>query len=188
MAATTTTTKASTMTTERILPAIAGTRPVARAGTPAARPATAHRNQPFLTMPARAGILLGTSAAVYALSLAAVATFQAADDRAVAAGRQPYLDAIAESRSAGDSLEATLVGIDARARAIDRQWTDASSDIAAYEANLDELAALVAEVQGSTSALPSRIKLPSVSIHGAVASGGSRARPSTTTTTRASGH
>lgn len=175
------------MTTERILPAIARTAPVARAGTPLARPATVHRSQPFLTMPARAGILLGTSAAVYAMSLAAVATFQAADDRAVAAARQPYLDAIAESRSAGDALEATLAGIDSRTRAIAGQWTDASSDIAAYEANLDELAALVAKVQGSTAALPTRMKLPSVSIHGAVASGGSRARQSTTTTTRASG-
>ena len=175
------------MTTERILPAIAGAAPVARVRTPVARPATANRSQPFLTMPARAGILLGTSAAVYAVSLAAVAAFQATDDRAVTAGRQPYLDAIAESRSAGDALEATLMGVDTRTRALAAQWTDASGDIAAYEANLDQLAALVAKVQGSTAALPSRIKLPSVSIHGAVASGGSRARQSTTTTTRASG-
>ena len=175
------------MTTERILPAIA----VARAGTPVARPVTrpavGHRNQPFLTLHARAGILLGTSAAVYAVSLAAVATFQSADDQAVAAGRRPYLDTVAESRSANDALEATLAGIDARARALADEWSATSTDVAAYEANLDELAALVDEVQGSTTALPSRIKLPSVSMHGAVASGGSRARPSTTTTTRASG-
>lgn len=181
------------MTTERILPAIAGTRPVAipgttpvaRAGTPVARPAALGRSQPFLTMPARAGILLGTSAAVYAVSLAAVAGFQAADDRAVAASRQPYLDAIAESRAAGDALEARLGAVDASARAIAGQWTDASSAIAAYEANLDQLAALVADVQGSTTALPARIKLPSVAMHGAITSGGSR--PRTTTTTRASG-
>ena len=179
------------MTTERILPAVAGAAPVARAETAAARPATrsvaGHRSQPFLTMPARAGILLGASAAVYAVSLAAVAAFQAADDRAVAAGRQPYLDAIAESRAAGDALEARLATIGASARALADQWTDTSNDIAAYEANLDDLAALVAEVEGSTTALPARIKLPSVSVHGPVASGGSRARPSTTTTTRASG-
>jgi hypothetical protein len=138
-------------------------------------------------MPARAGILLGTSAAVYAVSLAAVAAFQAADDRAVAAARQPYLDAIAQSQAAGDALESRLGAIDASARAVAGRWTDATNDIAAYEARLDDLAALVADVQGSTAALPARIKLPSVSMHGAIGSGGSRARPSTTTTTRASG-
>ncbi len=66
----------SPMTTERDPPRHrAATTPVARAGTPVARPAAVRSapQQPFLTMPARAGILLGTSAAVYAVSLAAVA-------------------------------------------------------------------------------------------------------------------
>ncbi len=183
------------MTTERILPAIAGAParrsavpavPAARAGTSVARPAVAHRGQPFLTMPARAGMLLGTSAAIYAVSLAAVATFQSADDRALAAGRQPFVDAVAVSRARNDELEASLAAVDVRARALAAEVGTTSADVAAYEARLDELAALVAKVRGSATALPARIKLPSVSIHGSIASGGG-SHPRPTTTTRASG-
>ncbi len=180
------------MATERILPAIASTAPAARAPsatarstTPVARPVAMRGSEPFLTLHARAGILLGTSAAVYAVSLAAVAAFQSADDAAVASGRQPYLDAITVSRSRNDAIEASLAAVDARLRVLASAVDGASQDVTGYETNLDELATLVADVQGSTMALPSRIKLPSVSIRGPVASGGSR--PRTTTTTRASG-
>jgi len=58
-------------------------------------------------------------------------------------------------------------------------------DVASYEARLDELAALVAEVQGSAAALPTRISLPSVTMRGAV--GGSGRAPATTARSAASG-
>ena len=70
----------------------------------------------------------------------------------------------------GGGTESRLGSIDASARALAGGWTDATNDIAAYEAKLDDLAALVADVQGSTAALPARIKLPSVSMHGAIGS------------------
>lgn len=196
------------MTTERILPAIAlpapgrgATRPATpvagtRGATPVtrpagARPAVAHRSQPFLTMPARAGILLGTSAAVYAVSLAGVASFQSADDAALAARRQPYLDAIAASRAANDALEAAIVGTDQRAQTVADRYGLLAADVTAYETGLDELATLVTRVQGSAAALPARISLPSVSIRGPIAGVSRsvrRSAPATTTTTRASGH
>jgi hypothetical protein len=195
--------------TERILPAVAlpapsrphlgprprrepVPRPVPEAGEatrtrPAvARPAVAHRNEAFLTTPARAGMLLGTSAAIYAVSLAAVAALQSSSDAAIAAHRQPYVDAVAQARAANDTLEAAVADADARARAIADRYASAGNDVKAYQARLDALAALVADVEGSAAALPARITLPTVSISGPIASG-SRSRPAATTTTRASG-
>ena len=101
------------MTTERVLPAIALPVPghaTARDGLarPIDRRAAANRNERYFTTPARAGILIGASAAVYAVSLAAVAGLQASDDAAIAARRQPYVDAIADGRAANDTLEAAI--------------------------------------------------------------------------------
>ncbi len=92
-----------------------------------------------------------------------------------------------------DALEAAIVKADGATRALTAEYTTTSQDVAAYQARLDELAKLVAEVQGSAAALPTRISLPSVSMHGAVGSasaggggGGGRA-PAVRTTTKASG-
>ncbi len=121
-------------------------------------------------MPARAGMLLGASAAVYAISLAGVAALQAADDAAIAARRQPFLDAIAASRAANDALEASITGADARSSALADRYGIMAADVTAYESDLDALAALVAKVEGSAAALPSRISLPSVRPAGPIAS------------------
>ena len=90
------------MTTERVLPAIALPIPghtTARddLARPIERRAAANRNERYFTTPARAGILIGASAAVYAVSLAAVAGLQASDDAALATRRQyeVRLDALA---------------------------------------------------------------------------------------------
>ena len=86
------TARTNPMTTERVLPAIAlpsrdgaaaqvevaGS--VARSG---AHPGVGRQPGTFSSMPSRAGILIGASAAVYAVTLAAVAGFQAADDSAL---------------------------------------------------------------------------------------------------------
>ena len=111
-----TSTKTSTRKTmtERILPAISvpaqsPTRPRPAVAPPLASPrAAARRNEAFLTTPARAGMLLGASAAIYAITLAGIAALQASDDAAVAARRQPWVDAIAAERVANDELEANL--------------------------------------------------------------------------------
>jgi hypothetical protein len=70
------------------------------------------------------------------------------------------------------------------------QYAVTADDIAAYEAKLDELAALVAEVEGSAAALPTRISLPSVTVRApSVSTSAStrRSAPATTTTSRGSG-
>lgn len=191
--------------TERTLPAIdlprtADATPAARAASPVAgpmarpvarpavaRPAVAHQQERFFTTPSRAVILIATSAAVYAVSLAAVAGLQNSDDAALAARRQPYLAAIARSKAADDALAAAVADAGQNAGALANGYTSAADELAAYEQRLDALSTLVAEVQGSVAALPSRISLPVVSVHGAIGSGGRSSAPKPATTTRASG-
>ena len=187
--------------TERALPAIgvgvrprpgsrAAPRPVARTHVrDTTRPAVVRR-EAILNTPARAGMLLGASAAVYALTLAGISGLQAETDASVAAARAPYQDIVAQTRAANDELEARIVKANAEVRALVATYGEVGSDVEAYEARLDSLAALVAEVQGSAAALPARIKLPTVTMRGAVAgssrSGGGTTRR-TTATTGASG-
>lgn len=191
------------MATERILPAIALpaparprlhreapafpgaiTRPARPAVQAPARPAV-RRREGVLSTPTRAGMLIGASAAIYAVSLAGVAAIQSQSDAAVAAQRAPYLDAISAARAANDSLEAALLSVDAQARALAADYAQAGDDVSAYQARLDALAALVADVQGSVAALPSHISLPKVTMRGAV--GGSGRAPATTARSGASG-
>ncbi|HEY3334221.1 MAG TPA: hypothetical protein VGK16_03200 [Candidatus Limnocylindrales bacterium] len=182
--------------TDRILPAIsipipAGrgvAQPVARPRQrPMARPATAHRKEGFLTTPARAGMLLGGSAAVYAVTLAGIAALQASSDAQVAARRQPWVDQVAEARSANDALEQALLRADADARWLASEYDTVGGDVATYQARLDDLAALVAEVEGSAAALPTRIALPKVTMRGAVTTRSSSGRSSAPTSTSTSG-
>jgi hypothetical protein len=188
------------MTTERVLPAIALPIPGRATGRdglarPIERRAAANRNERYFTTPARAAILIGASAAVYAVTLAAVAGLQASDDAAIAARRQPYLDAIADGRAANDALEAAIGDAGVQAQSLASTYALSADELAAYEARLDALAALVAETQGSMAALPRRINLPNVTMRGPIAaaatrsSGGHSAAPAprTTTNTRASG-
>ncbi|MEO5966348.1 MAG: hypothetical protein ABIR11_12850 [Candidatus Limnocylindrales bacterium] len=196
--------------TERVLPAVSlpvlgrpttgiARSPGARTGA-AQRPASAtrpvvgaraipHRKEVFLTTPARAGMLLGGTAAIYAVTLAAVAGLQASSDAQVAAIRQPWVDQVTASRAANDALEASIVVADQEARWLTDTYAAVGGDVEAYQARLDGLAALVAKVEGSAAALPTRISLPRVTTHGPIStrSGGGGSAPATTTRTRASG-
>jgi hypothetical protein len=143
----------------------------------------AKRGEPLLTTPARAGMLIGASAAVYAVSLAAVSGLQAGSDAELIARRQPWLDQVAQARAANDKLEAALLRAVDQAKALGASYGRAGDAVAAYEARLDALAALVADVEGTVASLPSRISLPKVTVRGAVRS----ARPATSSTSGASG-
>jgi hypothetical protein len=183
--------------TDRTLPAISipsgrgAVGPVATPrGAPLVRPATAHRKEAILTTPARAGMLLGASAAVYAVTLAGIAALQASNDGQLAARRQPWVDEVANARAANDALEQALLRADADARWLGSEYDSVGGDVAAYQARLDGLAALVADVEGSAAALPTRIALPRVTIHGAVTTRSSSASgpaPRSTATSGASG-
>jgi hypothetical protein len=135
-------------------------------------------------------MLIGASAAIYAVSLATVSGLQYQSQADLAAQHQPMLETIVQAKAANDALEATIQAADARARALANDYTAAGGDVTAYQARLDQLAALVAKVQGSAAALSTSIRLPTVTMHGAigggyVGSGGSA--PATGGTTAASG-
>ena len=99
--------------------------------------AAANRNERYFTTPARAGILIGASAAVYAVSLAAVAGLQASDDAALATRRQPYVDAVADGRAANDALEAAIGDAGLQARSLASDYSTSADELAAYEVRLD---------------------------------------------------
>lgn len=188
------------MTTERVLPAIAlpspglphvrgeaPTRPhvLPRPATPgvrAARPAVA-KKEAILNTPTRAGMLIGASAAIYAVSLAAVSGLQYQSQAELAARNQPMLDAVSSTRAANDALEASIQAASVRLQSVAADYGTVGQDMTAYQARLDSLAALVAKVRGSAAAMSTHMSLPSVSIHGAVGGGSA---PRTTSTTSAS--
>ena len=147
--------------------------------------------RPSSTSPARAGLLLGASAAVYAVSLAGVSALQADTDAQAIAARAPYLEEIARLETANDELERALVKADAEARALAADYGAVGVTVTDYQARLDALAGLVAEVEGSVAALPARIKLPNVTMRGPIAgtsrSSSGRSAPSTNAKSGASG-
>jgi hypothetical protein len=149
------------------------------------RPSVA-RKEAILNTPARAGMLVGASAAVYALTLAGISGLQAEADAAVAAARAPYQAVVAQTRAANDEMEARVLKADAEVRALVATYGKVGTNVEAYQARLDSLAALVAEVQGSAAALPTRIKLPTVTMRGASA-GSSRSGGTTRRTTAKTG-
>jgi hypothetical protein len=128
-------------------------------------------------------MLIGASAAVYAVTLAGVSGLQAQSDAAAIARREPWLAEIAESRAANDKLEAILIAAGSEAKDLADEYAATGVSVSAYQARLDELASLVAQVQGTAAALPARISLPKVTVRGTTRS----TRPSTTATSGASG-
>jgi hypothetical protein len=152
-----------------------------------ARPAVARstRRDVLLTTPLRAGMLIGASAAIYAVSLAAVSGLQYQSEAQLAGQHQPMVEAVSQARARNDALQATIAAADAQVRALAADYAKAGGDVTAYQAKLNALATLVAKVQGSAAALSTSISLPAVTIHGAVGGGGSA--PATGGTTSASG-
>ena len=177
--------------TERALPAIgvgvrprpggaAAPRPVARTHVrDTVRPAVARR-EAILTTPARAGMLVGASAAVYARD-ARGHLRPPGRDRRRRRRRPRSLPGRRRRRPAPPTTSSRrrIVKADAEVRALVADVRQVGGDVEAYQARLDALAALVAEVQGSAAALPARIKLPTVTMRGAVA-GSSRSGGGTT--------
>lgn len=149
------------------------------------------RKEAILSTPARAGMLFGVSAAIYAVTLAGISGLQADTDATLAASRVPLQEAVAASRAANDALEAKVAAANARISTLVSSYGTVGGDVTAFQARLDSLAALVADVQGSAAALPARIKLPTVTMRGPVASSGGgssrAAAPKTTAKSGASG-
>lgn len=189
--------------TERVLPPLGASSPGTAGATGAVRSATPGRadgdararrlgattreRTPLLTMPARAGMLLGGSAALYAVTLAAVAGMQSASDADAIARRQPWLDAAQEARAANDAFESSLLAAGEEVRRYADEYQALRAAVVAHRDRLAALASLVAEVEGSAAALPARIALPDVPAPAPIATTRSTRPPARDATTGASG-
>jgi hypothetical protein len=127
-------------------------------------------------------MLIGVSAAVYAVTLAGVAGLQSGSDAELAAARQPLVAALADRRAANDGLEAELAAVNARLAPLGSAYDVTGQSVSAYEARLDTLATLVAEVQGSAAGVAARISLPQVTLHGTIPVGTASSGTSTAAT------
>jgi hypothetical protein len=145
-------------------------------GRPAAIAAVARHAKPrgdaLLSTATRAGVLVGVSAAVYAVSLATVAGLEAQTQSQAVAGAQPALNAIASAKAANDEIDAAIKDASARLQALASEYNSASIDVTTYQAQFQQLSALVAKIQGSAAAMNANFKLPAVTIRGAVGGGG----------------
>ena len=161
---------------------------MARVRTESARPAAIAaaarhakpRGEALLSTTTRACVLIGVSAAGYALSLATVAGLEAHAQSQAVANAQPALDAVARAKAANDEIEAALKDASARLKALGSDYNAASTDMEAYQAQFQQLSRLAARIQGSAAAMNANFKLPSVTIRGAV--GGGRGSSVVTTT------
>lgn len=184
--------------TERALPAIGtGVRtrpPASGAANPPVRPnagagarPAVSRKEAILSTPARAGMLLGASAAVYAVTLAGIAGLQAESEATIAAARAPYLEELAATRAANEAIELRVAKADAEIRALVATYGAVGENVATFQERLDTLTTLVADVRGRAAALPDRIRLPAVSTVRVSGSGGGTSAPATSGRTGASG-
>jgi len=120
----------------------------------------------------RAGVIVGVSAAIYAVSLAAVAGLEANSQAQAAADAQPALNALAATTSENDAMNAAISDANARLQQLAHDYDSTSTDMSAYQAKFDQLSALVAKIQGSAAAMNAHFKLPAVTMHGSVGGGG----------------
>jgi hypothetical protein len=112
--------------------------------------------------PVHLAVLLGTSAGMYALSLAGVTALQASADGALIDERAPLGSATSSLAGAHDSLETDLATIarvygDAAAR-----YDRLTPGLDGMESSLDALGSSVSQVSGAARALPGRVALPAV--------------------------
>jgi hypothetical protein len=135
----------------------------------------------------RAGVLVGVSAAIYAVSLAAVAGLEAHTQAQAAADAQPGLDAIAIVTSENDAMDAAIQDASARLQQLANTYNSTSTDMSAYQAQFQRLSTLVAKIQGSAAAMNANFRLPAVTVHGAIGGGGGGGGTVVVTTSGGSG-
>jgi len=171
------------VTTDRVLPPVKLGRRSARAtATASAARLAKPRGDALHSTATRAGVLVGVSAAIYAISLASVAGLEAKNQAQAAADVQPALSTLASTTAANDEMEAALKDASARLTQLAHDYDATGTDLAAYQAKFDQLSSLVAKIQGSAAAMNANFKLPKVTIHGSVGSGGGGGSTVVTTT------
>lgn len=137
---------------------------------------------PSTGLPAHVGVLLGLSTCAYALSLAAVSRLQSQSEADLAAQRAPALATIDRLNREYTRLESQLALARSAYQASADAYAATGSGFQAIEARLGDLAALVAEINGTSASMPASVSLPTISrsVSGAAA-------PAVHATTGASG-
>ena len=120
----------------------------------------------------RLAALVGTSGALYAVALGAVATLQAQADAATTARREPAVRAIEDIAAGNDQLESTLRGNAGRYGDLLDSYERLTADLDALDGSVGVLGEAVAEVHGQAAALPAGVSMPRL------------ARPATVNVTR----
>ena len=108
----------------------------------------------------RLAALVGTSSALYAVALGAVATLQAQADAATAARREPTVRAIEDIAAGNDRLESTLRGNADRYGVLLESYDRLTADLDALNGSVGVLGEAVAEVNGRAAALPAGVSMP----------------------------
>ena len=111
----------------------------------------------------RLAAIVGTSGALYAIALGAVATLQARADATTAARREPMVRAIEDISAENDHLESTLRGNAARYADLLDSYGRLTTDLDALNGSMALLGETVAEVNGRAAALPAGVSMPRLS-------------------------
>ncbi len=133
--------------------------------------------------PLHLAVLFGASTAIYAISIAGVASIQSTTDRALIAKQAPADDAATRLRDGHDALEARLASAAAAYARAAAGYDALVTTLDTTETALGDYAGRVEAVTGASKSLPSRVSLPSVSSKVVVKS----TRPKTSASTGASG-
>lgn len=132
--------------------------------------------------PVHIPVLIGTSAVIYAASLAGVTGLQSAADQATIAARAPAVASVDGLTARNDGLAGSLDDLRNGLQRVRAEYDGVAGSVDSVEARLEELAIRVADISGQVAALPQRISLPAVA-----AAPGRRVAPPVHATTRASG-
>ena len=108
----------------------------------------------------RLAALVGTSGALYAIALGAVATLQAQADAATIARREPTVRAIEDIAAENDRLGSTLRGNAGRYADLLDSYDRLTADLDSLDGSVAVLGEAVAEVNGRAAALPAGVKMP----------------------------
>lgn len=109
-------------------------------------------------------ILGGVSTGLYALTLAGVTGVQSASDRALDAERAPIRSAADGLTSAHDELDAALVLASRSYETAADRYAEVSTRLVELESAIDRLAGRVSDVTGTADALPTRVRIPAVTV------------------------
>jgi hypothetical protein len=112
--------------------------------------------------PLHIGVVVGVSASVYALSLAAVTGFESARTTQADAASGPAARTLDQLSAAHTDMERRLAALTDAYNAAASSYGDAAAGLGGYEQGLGQLAGTVDGISGSVGTLPSNMKLPAI--------------------------